>query len=413
MALSGGDWMIAGVSLRSPDVAAQLNPQDGLYTVAERSAQGMRLSVIGSVAEVIVAAEDPLRVVELLAAPEISIVTLTITEKGYCRAADGSLDSALADEGSVYRFLAQGLARRQAAALSGLTLISCDNLTDNGRQLRRLLLEYLELHDPDLIEWTRTHCTFPSTMVDRIVPATTEADRVEASEILGVRDEGLVVTEPYSQWVIENSFAGQRPAWDRVGAEIVNDVGPYETAKLRMLNGAHSALAYCGLIKGYAHVHEAIADASLRDLADRLMRQEASPMIAAAPGQDLNAYSNALLERFANPALDHKLIQIAMDGSQKIPQRWLATLAANQRRGRRCPAILTAIGAWLRHVRGDNIPRWGAVSDPRAAELAAAWAAHGAKGVAWALFGSGGLMSSEWIPGGDDLAAIALAIEEA
>jgi len=221
MAVAGGDWMTVGVSLRAPDVASQLNPQAGLYTLAVRSGEGTYHQVIGSVAEVIVASEDPDRVVELLAAPDTALVTLTITEKGYCRAADGSLDLNFAHSGSVYGYLAEGLAMRRAGGLAGLTLLSCDNLADNGRQFRALLAAYLAVHDAELGDWVAHHCTFPSSMVDRIVPATTEADRVEAAGVLGLRDEGLVVTEPFSQWVIEDDFAGPRPAWDRVGAAMV------------------------------------------------------------------------------------------------------------------------------------------------------------------------------------------------
>lgn len=411
MDLAGGDWLIMGVSLRSAEVSEQLTPQDGLYAIAEKSGAGTRLRLVGSVAAVVVAPDDPEAVIARLADPAVSVVTFTVTEKGYCRSAAGSLDFALAESG-FYPLLAAGCARRMAAGLPGLTLLSCDNLADNGHTLRRLLGEYLTRREPALAAWAAQHCTFPCSMVDRIVPATTAADRDEAERLLGLRDEGLVVTEPFSQWVIEAAFAGPRPAWELAGAEIVGDVAPYEMAKLRMLNGAHSALAYCGLQAGYAHVHEAVADPQLRDLVSRLMRDEAAPTIAAAPGQDLAAYADALLARFANPALNHRLIQIAMDGSQKIPQRWLATLAANQRLGRRCPAILRGIGAWLRHLRGDNTAAWGAVADPRAAELAAAWQRHGADGIAAALFGANGLMASDWLPDEADYQQIRQAIGE-
>lgn len=410
MAAAGGDWMIVGVSLRSPEVGAQLNPQDGLYTLAERSGQGTRRQVIGSVREVLLATTERAAVVAQLAAPGTHVVTFTVTEKGYCRAADGSLDLALAGQG-FYPLLAEALAQRRAAGGGGLTLLSCDNLADNGHQLRRLLGDYLAAHDPDLWPWVERHCTFPCAMVDRIVPATTPDDRAGAADALGLADAGLVVTEPFSQWVIEDAFAGPRPAWDAVGAEIVASVAPYETAKLRMLNGAHSALAYCGLLAGHSFVHEAVADPFLRPLVEGLMREEAAPTIAAAPGQDLDAYADALLARFANPALNHRLIQIAMDGSQKIPQRWLATLAANQRAGRSCPAIITALAAWLRHLRGDNVARWGAVDDPRADELAAAWRAHGTAGIVGALFDPAGLMAGEWTPSADDHAMLAAALD--
>ena len=411
MGAAGGDWMIAGVSLRSPAVAAQLNPQDGLYTLGVQAGDTTALRVIGALAEVVVAPDAPERVIALLAAPPTQIVSFTVTEKGYCRDAADGLDPALAHEGSIYGYLRHGLARRRAAGLGGLTLLSCDNLADNGGQLRRLLLAYLGAVDGDLADWTARHCTFPGTMVDRIVPAPTEADRDAVAALLGCRDKGAVMTEAFSQWVIEDRFAGPRPAWDSVGAQIVADVAPYETAKLRMLNGAHSALAYCGLRQGYAYVHEAIRDDTLRALVLRLMLQEAAPVLDPAPGQDLVAYAHALIERFGNPALGHRLIQIAMDGSQKIPQRWLATLAANQREGRRCPAILAAIGAWLAHCRGDNALAWGPVDDPRAAELAALWHTHDATTIAGAIFGKGAILQSDWVPDAQDCEAIALAIK--
>lgn len=392
-AIDAGDrpWAITGVSLRSADVAQQMNPQDGFYTVTERSGAGVQTRLVAAVREVLVAPRERQAVIDRLAAPGTHIASLTITEKGYCRAADGSLDPALAGEGSVFALLAAGLRRRHDEGACGLTLLSCDNLADNGRQLALLMGEYLERHDPALVQWFDAECTCPSTMVDRIVPATTAEDRADIAARIGLVDAAAVVTEPFSQWVIEDHFAGPRPRWDRAGAELVRDVAPYETAKLRMLNGAHSALAYIGLAHGHRYVHEAVADPAIRPLIEALLREEAAPTIAAAPGQNLGAYADALVERFANPALNHRLIQIAMDGSQKIPQRWLDSLAANQRMGRECPAILQGIAAWLRHLRGMN----GPVDDPRAAELIAA--ASAADPLA-ALFGPAGLFASEWSP---------------
>lgn len=396
LALEGGsrDWMIAGVSLRSPEVAEQMNPQDGLYTVCERSGGGIAPRLIGAVREVLVAPQTPDRIADLLAAPTTRIASFTITEKGYCRAPDGSLDLALAGEGSVYSLLAKGLARRRAAGLPGLTLMSCDNLADNGHQLERLVGEYLQPRDAELAHWVADECAFPSTMVDRIVPATTEIDRADVEALLGLRDEAAVMTEPFSQWVIEDRFAGARPSWEAVGAQLVSDVVPYETAKLRMLNGAHSALAYLGLGRGHSFVHEAIADPTIRPIVERIMRQEAAASLVPAPGQDLSAYADALLDRFSNRALQHRLAQIAMDGSQKIPQRWLATLADHQGKGRECPSIETAIAAWLRHIRGDN----GPVDDPLDDTLLATWQSAGREGVVDALFGTRGLLASQWVP---------------
>ncbi len=401
LAMSAGDrdWGIIGVSLRSGEVAHQMNPQEGLYTVTERSGEGARTRIIGAVKQVLVAPYEPDEVVAALAAPQTRIASFTITEKGYCRAKDGSLDLELAGDESVYHYLALGLRRRHDAGLAGLTLLSCDNLADNGKQLARLMQQYLTRHDSELLAWFEAECTCPSSMVDRIVPATTAEDRDAVAETLdGLRDEAAVMTEPFSQWVIEDKFANGRPSWDNVGAELVEDVRPYETAKLRMLNGAHSMLAYVGLAHGHTYVHEAVADPAIRPLAERLMREEAAPTIAAAPGQDLSAYADDLLKRFANPALQHRLIQIAMDGSQKIPQRWLETLAANQINGKNCTAILAGITAWLKHARGDNESVWGPVDDPITDALKAKWASDGVGGIVKAIFGEKGLVKSAWQP---------------
>ncbi len=384
----GGNWLISGVSLRSASVADQLNPQDGLYSVTERSARGSAIRIVGAVREVLVGTRAAAAITARLASPDTCIASFTVTEKGYCRTAEGSLDPALAGPGSIYGLLGAGLAARRAAGLPGITLLSCDNLAENGRQLERLMQEWCEVHHPDLGKWIADSCTFPATMVDRIVPASTEEDRAATAAQLGLADEAAVVTEPFSQWVIEDRFAGPRPGWDAVGAELVGHVAPYEMAKLRMLNGAHSALAYLGLARGLTFVHEAVADQELRALAARLMLEEAAPTVAAAPGQDLTAYANALLTRFANPALNHKLIQIAMDGSQKIPQRWLETLKANRAMGRDCPAIDAALAAWFSHLRGAN----GPVDDPLAPQLQALAVSHDDAGLANALFGHGGLL---------------------
>jgi fructuronate reductase len=404
-ALSFGDrdWAITGVSLRSPVVASRMNPQDGLFTLAENSAAQMRLRIVGAVRNVLVAADSAAAIVHVVAAPATRIVSFTVTEKGYCRAAHGGLDWDLAGMPGIYSFLLEGLRARRANGLPGVTLLSCDNLADNGRLLEQLLGEYLERHEPGMLAWFGQECACPATMVDRIVPATTDTDsRNVQRRLAGLRDEACVTTEPFAQWVMEDRFAGPRPRWSAVGAELVSDVRPYETAKLRMLNGAHSALAYLGLVRGLRCVHEAIGDPVIHDIVGRLLRTEAQPTIVSAPGQDLDAYRVALLERFANPALQHGLLQIAMDGSQKIPQRWLPTLAANAAAGRSCPAILTALGAWLAHLRGDN----GPVDDPLAATLTGLWKNHDASGVAAALFGPRGLFADHWVATDGDLAFI-------
>lgn len=399
------NWAIHGVSLRSEEVASQLNPQDGLYTVTERSDSGLRTRLIGSVRRVSGPSQGVQPVAQAIAAADTQLLTFTVTEKGYCRQLDGSLDLERANgEHAFYGMLAEGLARRRLGGMPGLTLLSCDNLAQNGRILQSLLLAYLDRYDVKLRRWVEQECACLSTMVDRIVPATTAQDVATVAERLGLKDHGAVLTEPFSQWVIEDRFAGPRPQLDLVGCELVSDVEPYETAKLRMLNGAHSALAYLGLERGHTYVHEAIDDPVLRPLIERLMRVEAAESFQPAAGQDLQRYADRLVERFANPALRHRLAQIAMDGSQKIPQRWLATLAEQKRKGASCPSILAALGAWLRYLRDPEAP----LEDPIADALRAAWKGVDMAGAAACILNPGGLIVSDWAPAPDEIAQMAL-----
>jgi fructuronate reductase len=414
MAAGGRDWGITGVSLRATQVRDQLQPQDGLYTVTQSGNSGQEIRLIGAIRNVLVAPENPLNVIEALAAADTHIVSLTITEKGYHRQPDQSLDfshpAVAADlhggAQTLYGLLGRACALRRTRGRSGLTLLSCDNLADNGAQLERLLLQFLERTDPVTATWVRRECRCPATMVDRIVPATTEQDLLRLQGELGVQDAAAVMTEPFRQWVIEDRFAGPRPAWEAGGAQWVSLVAPYETAKLRMLNGAHSALAYIGLARGHEFVHQAIADPALARLINLLMREEAAHSFTPAPQQDLQTYADQLLARFANHARPHRLRQIAMDGSQKIPQRWLDTLRIAQLQHRRCAALLQALGAWIAFVRGDRFP----VEDPAAAELAGLWLEFGVAGIAGALFGPGGRFS-QWTASAAELDSLTTAVK--
>ncbi len=410
-ALAAGDreWGITGVSLRSSAVREQLAPQDGLYTVTQSGNAGQEIRLIGAIRQALVLPADPQAVIDAVATADTRIVTFTLTEKGYHRQRDQSLDTLAAPVAldlkggthTLYGVLARALALRRERGLPGLTLLSCDNLADNGQQLERLLQEFLGRIDPALAQWVRRECTCPASMVDRIVPATTPQDLEWLALQLGMRDAAAVMTEPFRQWVIEDRFAGPRPRWEAGGAQFVTCVGSYETAKLRMLNGAHSALAYIGLACGYELVAEAIADPALSALIDVLMREEAARSFEPAPGQNLDAYADLLLARFANRARPHRLRQIAMDGSQKIPQRWLDTLRSAQSQGRRCEALMQALGAWLAYVRGDC----GPVEDPAAPELAALWREHGVERIAGALFGPGGRFP-QWVASPAELVAV-------
>ena len=405
-AMAGGDrdWRIAGVSLRSADVRDALAPQNGLYTVTERGADRDRTALIGAVGEVVVAPERPEAVAALLARPSVHVVTLTVTEKAYSIGGGGTLDvdTVAANGGTIYHHLAAGLAARRALGLGGMTMLSCDNLAGNGALLAEGLARWLDRTDPALGRWFEAECACPATMVDRIVPAVTPADLDRAAVAIGLRDEGAAVTEPFRQWVIEDRFAGPRPRWELGGAQLVADVASFERAKLRLLNGAHSALAYLGLPAGHGFVHEAMADPAIAATVDRLMRDEAAASLTPAPGQDLQTYIDALQHRFANTALPHRLAQIATDGSQKIPQRWLEPLADNATQGRSCPATLRALAAWIVHVRGDGAP----VADPLAARLASTWAAAGSSGIVEALVGANGLLHSRWTPDAADTATL-------
>jgi fructuronate reductase len=363
LAMSAGerDWAICGVSLRSRTVSDQLAPQDGLYTI---TASG-ETRLIGAVREVLHAGDDAAAIIARLADPACHIVSFTVTEKGYARAVDGTLDLALA-QASFYPLLAEGLARRKAGGLPGLTLLSCDNLAANGKVLGALVRQWLAARAPEVAEWFARECRTPSTMVDRIVPRSDPADLAALAQRLGMQDHGAVFTEPFSQWVIEDDFAGPRPSWEAHGVQLVEDVAPYEIAKLRMLNGAHSLLAYAGLRAGYTYVHEAVADPVLRGLADQLMRIEAASTVPPAPGLELDAYAASLLARFADPGLNHRLAQIAMDGTQKIPQRWLDTMRERARRGAPSPAIAAGFEAWLWHLADRRF-----VDDPAGFDLVA------------------------------------------
>ena len=364
-------WGILGVSLRSPKVRDQLAGQDWLYTAVERGPEGDRPRVVEQLTGVLCAPEDPGAVVAALASPETKLVTLTVTEKGYCHdPATGALNrhhpDILADLAgqprSALGYLVAGLAARLAAGLAPFTVLSCDNIPANGRVPRGLVLELAKLQNADLADWIEDKGRFPSSMVDRIVPATTQAD---LDGLEGVQDQSPVFHEPFRQWVIEDSFVGnERPPWERADAQIVKDVEPFEAMKLRMLNGAHSALAYLGPIAGHKTVAEAVGDPLLAQFLTKMWEREVIPTLIPPQETDLQAYGRALLERFANPALHHKLAQIAMDGSQKLPQRLLASLAETPHPA---PCLILAVAAWMRHVAG--LDRAIPVQDPLADQL--------------------------------------------
>jgi fructuronate reductase len=337
-------WGITGVSLRHADTRDALAPQQGRYTVAVRDGEGTRLQVVGCLRELLVAPEDPGAVLERIAAEDTRIVSLTITEKGY-------LD---AGPGSAVDFIVQGLARRRAAGRGPLTLLSLDNLAGNGDALRERVLGHAGRDDTALAAWIENGCTFPNSMVDRIVPRTTDEDREGVAKLLGERDAWPVVAEPFFDWVVEDRFAAGRPEWDAGGARFVAEARPWEVLKLRMVNGAHSQIAYLGVMAGWRTVDSAIAHDALARHVQAFWRDEVEPTLAPLPGLERAGYRARLLERFRNPALGHRTLQIAMDGSQKLPPRWMLPLAERIVQGKAIDRFALGVAAWLHFLRGRD-----------------------------------------------------------
>ncbi|MDT4892503.1 MAG: fructuronate reductase [Pseudonocardiales bacterium] len=385
MAATGvGSWAICGVSQRSREVIDQLEPQDGLYTVLERE-YGTRLSVLPPLRELLFAQPQIDALIARIAAPAIRIVTLTVTEKGYrhnpasgrLRRADGEIvaDAQGRPPRTVVGQLVRGFQARQRQASGPLGVVCCDNLPRNGATVRRLVDEFCAMlpaaEGAPLMAWIGENVAFPSTMVDRIVPAPTAADRRDAAALLGLADHGAVVAEPFSQWVIEDSFVSDRPQWERAGAIMAKDVEPYELMKLRLLNGPHSALAYLGALAGYEYICDFVALDDVAAYVCALMDIEITPTLAVPAGFDLEDYKRELLRRFANPGLRHRTEQIAMDGSQKVPQRLLGTVADRLAAGAEPRLGVLAVAGWMRFVtvaRTDD-GRALSVTDPLAARI--------------------------------------------
>jgi fructuronate reductase len=426
------EWGICGVSQRSSAVRDQLAPQNGLYSVLTRGQGDPTIRVIGSIREVLTAPEDPAAVVSRIADPAVSVVTLTVTEKGYRAAAAGGLDltdpeiqADLAGRPprTVVGQLAAGLVERARAGAGPLTVVSCDNLVANGPFLRRLMEDYAAAsvgargargarpaggaagaggagaaraagaagggrgavgargrggaggaaggHVGRLLVEQLEAARFPASMVDRIVPATTEADRDEAAALLGVRDEAVVVAEPFLQWVIEDDFAGPRPEWDKAGAILTGDVAPWEQAKLRMLNATHSMLAYLGGLRGYETIAEAVRDDELAGLARELMSDDVIPTLTPPDGLDLTEYRASVLERFANPALKHRTAQVGMDGSVKLPVRLLGTIRDRLEANAEPRLASLAVAGWMVSV-AKATAAGTPLDDPQASKLQAA-----------------------------------------
>lgn len=381
---SGGDWGIIGSSLRSAGVRDQLVPQDCLYTLVERSSDGEKLQLMGAVIDTLVGPENPAALIEAIAQSSIKIISLTVTEKGYCHdPATGNLNLHHPDiehdlqhpdtPKSAIGYLIAALKKRYQLNHSGFTIISCDNLPNNGEVLEKVLLQFAEKISPDFSQWIKANASFPCTMVDRIVPATTDDDRREIELRLGLRDEAMVVCEPFSQWVIEDKFATDRPRWEKVGVLIVKDVRLFEKIKLRLLNGSHSIMAYCGYLSGFNYISEVMEQPAFVKLIKTYMAREAGETLSAPDGFDIEAYKQQLRDRFSNKSLKHRTWQIAMDGSQKLPQRLLESLREQLNSNGQIDILCLGVAAWIRYISGiDEKGSPIEVSDPLAKELRAA-----------------------------------------
>ena len=372
-------WAICGAELRPPGFGAALVPQDCLYVIAELDTK-TRFRVVGSLKEYLSAMDSADRIFSRLSLAQVKLVTLTVTEKGYCLDGAGTLDFHHPDiihdlehpttPVSAIGWVTEGLARRKAMGLAPFIAMSCDNVVGNGHKLRKAVLSFAEARgDQDLTNWIAGEVRFPCTMVDSITPAADEAFKQNVAEAVGLRDDAPVQRESFVQWVIEDILGPEAPDLASVGASLTNDVTAYEQAKIRLLNGAHSTLAYIGLLWGHGSVGEAVADLRLGNFVARLMREDIVPSLRAVRGFDFEAYIAAILQRFRNPALVHRLIQIASDGSQKLPYRFMGTIADALAAGRPIERLVVPVAAWMRFVVRE-VKTGRPLNDPLAAALA-------------------------------------------
>jgi len=356
-------WALTGVGLHRRAMKEALAAQDGLYTVVERDSDGDRARVVGVITRYLFAAEETAAVIGALADPSTRLVTLTITAQGY--RADPR------DPSSAVGLLVAGLERRRRAGQRPFTVLSCDNVPGNGPLTRDAVVSGAALHDPALARWIDEHGAFPSSMVDRITPSTSDDDRRMVERTFGVRDRWPVMTEPFSQWVVEDAFCDGRPPLDAVGVQFVDDVRPYALLKTRLLNAAHCALGYLGSLAGHVHVHDAIGDELLGAYAAHLMDAEIAPLLPPAD-TDLAAYAATLRGRLANAAVGDRLERLCRNGSAKVPAHLLSSIRDARAAGRPHPLLTLAVAAWCRYLRGtaqDGRPL--VLDDPHAARLQA------------------------------------------
>jgi mannitol 2-dehydrogenase len=379
------EWGYCGVGLLPPDarIGELLRSQDCLYTAVERSARGDQARVIGSLLEFLHAPADPEAVLEKMASPACRIVSLTVTESGYyINQGTGEFDASHPDvvrdlaephaPRCTFGYLAEALERRRKRGLAPFTVMSCDNLQSNGDIARNTLLEFARRRAPGLSEWIAAHGAFPNSMVDRITPATAEEDKALIAGSFGIDDGWPVVCEPFRQWVLEDRFPGGRPAWENAGVQMTANVLPYEKMKLRLLNASHQAVCYIGMLLGYRYVDEAMADARIRTLMQRLMEEEVTPLLDPVPGVDLAAYRACLLERFANTAVRDQLARIGAESSARMPKFVLPSILEQAERQGALKLLSFTVACWFRFLAGrDDHGKPLPLVDPLADQLRA------------------------------------------
>ena len=377
-------WGICAANiLGGQDLVHELAEQDNAYTVTEMNADGSCTVKLATAIKESLAVEDDRRpLLEVIVKEDTRIVSLTITEKGYClNPATGKLmtDNALIaydlehpeHPRSALGLIVTALDRRKEADLKPFTVMSCDNVPNNGKRARNAVIQMAEAMNPELAKWIAEDVAFPCTMVDRIVPAMTTQNFADVKEHLGVEDKGAIVTEAFRQWVIEDNFTLGRPAWDKIdGACFVEDVQPYEEMKLRMLNGSHSILAYLGYLAGYETIDVCMQDENYLNVTRHYMNNEAAATLDMPEKTDLEGYAELLIERFTNPGLKHRTWQIAMDGSQKVPQRWLNAAGALLVEEKSLACIALGVAGWIRYAGAiDEQGQPIEVLDPMTAQL--------------------------------------------
>tara|TARA_R110002096_G_scaffold238305_2_gene429776 strand:+ start:2096 stop:3571 length:1476 start_codon:yes stop_codon:yes gene_type:complete len=382
-----GDWSICGVGLREGDRAMQqvLSGQDYLYTLIELGADNTNaLSVIGSITDFLFAPEEQEAVIEKLASPQVKIVSLTITEGGYnVDDNTGRFNESHPDilhdlenpqqPRTVFGYLSKALDLRRARNLPPFTVMSCDNLPENGHVARSALLAFANLRDAELASWIDAKVSFPSSMVDRITPGTNDKHRQWLTANYDLEDGWPVICEPFYQWVLEDDFCNGRPEWEKVGVQFTDNVAPYERMKIRLLNASHSAMAYLGYLAGYRYTHEVMADERFSHFIRSFMDEDVTPILGEISGIDITAYKQTLIERFSNPQMGDQLARLCMDGSSKIPKFLVPTVQTLVNEGRPLSRVAMIIASWALYLRGlDEQGQRHEINDPMAARLQSA-----------------------------------------